>query len=1105
MAGTEQLTERAEDRLPGRAAGLAWALATLVLAVTVVPPWHAYFVRTADPVSLVGLAVVPSLVYGSLLVVLAVALRRRLRAAWWLAVVWWLVLPQVTRVVLVVRGEHVVPAVVGLVLTSALLVAALRGRRSFVARHVPGSLPIAAAVLGCGVVLTTLVGTLLVQRFGTAPDPLDAARYALGHLLLDVGRELLLDSAATAPWWVRAVVGVLGSITVLGAAVALFRAPADQRVLDVADEARVRTLLRDHGEHDSLGYFATRRDKSVVWDADGPGEARAGVSYRVVGGVSLASGNPVGDPSRWPEAVGRWLAEARAHGWTPAVMGVGEQAAAAYVAAGLSMIDLGDEAVVDLGDFTLTGPTMRPVRQSVSRLRRRGYVVTVARHGDLDAAQHAELREAAGHWRGDGGEERGFSMALGRLGDPLDADCVLVAARDADGRLRGFLSLVPWGRDGLSLDLMRRDPTADNGLVELMVATLAESGRALGITRVSLNFAMFREAFERGAEIGAGPVLRLWRRVLLLASRAWQLESLYRSNAKYLPAWQPRFLGFELVSDLPRVGTAVGSAEGFLELPTPLDLLRRLRGREREDELESGDEAHAAAVRALVPPPRDALADTLSSARRPEQVRVRMAKRDALLAAGVDPYPVAVPVTSALGKVRAAHGGMPADTRTGVVVAVAGRVLRRRDHGGRGFLVLRDAGSDLQVMVEVAALDPTSALVWDQLDLGDQLGVTGEVVTTRTGELSIDAARLVMAAKALRPLPDKHRGLTDPEARVRQRYVDLVVRPEARTAAYQRATIVRSARDSLHARGFTEVETPVLQTVHGGANARPFTTHVNAYDLDLSLRIATELHLKRLVVGGMERVFEIGRQFRNEGADATHNPEFTSLEVYQAYADHDVMRRLTEEVVREAAVAVHGEPVARTRDAAGRVVEHDLSGPWPVVPFCTAVSTALGEEVGPTTPVPELLRHAERCGIEVDVRPTWAAVLEELYGELCEARTTSPVFYTDFPADSAPLARPHRSTPGLAEKWDLVVNGSEQGTAYSELVDPVLQRRRLTEQSLLAAAGDPEAMVVDEDFLRALEHGMPPTGGMGLGIDRLVMNLVGGTIRDTILFPLVKP
>jgi lysyl-tRNA synthetase, class II len=748
---------------------------------------------------------------------------------------------------------------------------------------------------------------------------------------------------------------------------------------------------------------------------------------------------------------------------------------------------------------------MKAVRQSVARLQRRGYTTRVSRHGSLRPEYFQVLSDAAAQWRGDGGDERGFSMALGRLGDPLDGECLLVEAFDGDDQLRGFLSFAPWGRNGVSLDLMRRDPNADNGLVELMVSSLAERAGAFGVGRVSLNFAMFREAFERGSEIGAGPLARLWRQALVLASRNWQLESLYRSNAKYQPSWQPRFICFEYVSDLPRVGTAAGSAEGFLTRPS-LSLLHR-HGHEAEaGSLERAGQDYATEVTAYIPPEPDALAAALSEEGLPEQMRVRRDKLERLRARGIDPYPVGYPRTHTLAEVRAEAGDLPPDTATGAIVSVAGRVLLKRDGGKLGFATLRDGSGDLQIMV---ALDSVGAEALDHfrhdVDLGDHLGVTGEVVTTRRGELSVRASSLAITSKSIRPLPDKHKGLTDPEARVRARYVDLIIRPEAREIAYARSTVVRSVRDSLQARGFVEVETPVLQLIHGGANARPFETHMNAYDLDLYLRIATELHLKRLIVGGMERVFEIGRQFRNEGADFKHNPEFTSLEVYQTYGDYNTMRVLTQQIIQEAAVAVYGSAIARRADADGKITEYDLSGDWPVKTICQAVSEALGEETTADTPVEVLRRHADRLELELEPDASWGLLLEEIYGALCESTTTTPVFYTDFPKENSPLTRTHRVDPRLAEKWDLVIFAAEQGTAYSELIDPLDQRERLVSQSLRAAAGDAEAMQVDEDFLQALEYGMPPTGGMGMGIDRLVMNLTGLGIRDTILFPITRP
>ncbi len=1093
-----------DDRWPDRFAAVMYTFAAFSVAVSCVSDWRAYFARPEDVVSALTIPVVPSLVYAALLAVMGAALRRRIRAAWWLTFIWWLVIPWLARIAFLAQ-EFDLASVIGLVVVGAAIVLAWRVRYQFVVRHVAGSVRAALAIFVIGAAAVLAVGALLVGRFGHTGSADETQRYVLRQMLSEVGRHGSEGTAVSAPLWVHGVIGVLGAFVVVLSALMLFRPTPDTRTLSADDEARVRTLLRDFGDLDSLGYFATRRDKAVVWDRDEPTESRAGVSYRAFGSISLASGNPVGDPQAWDSAIARWRDHARGAGLSMAVMGAGPAGAAAYARAGLNAFEIGDEAILDLRGFSLNGPGMKQVRTAVARLHRRGYTTLVQRHGALDAAGFAEMAGAAAQWRGDGGDERGFSMALGRVEDPLDDDCVLVTARDTDGVLRGFLSFVPWGRNGLSLDLMRRDPTADNGLIELMVSALAERSATVGVGPVSLNFAMFREAFERGAELGAGPVARLWRQALLLASRNWQLESLYRSNAKYQPAWQPRFLCFEYASDLPRVGAAAGSAEGFLSRPSLSRFLRR-GGADEGGTLAGDTLEYADSVRRLIPPPEDAVAAALACRRVPEQVRVRRAKVDSLRARGIDPYPVTCPRSHTLAEVCRATGSLEPDTWTGTRVSVIGRVLLKRDLGGLGFAVLRDGSGDLQVMVSQEVVGAEVHALWRRdVDLGDHLGITGEVITTRQGELSVHVESLQIINKSLRPLPDKHKGLVDPEARVRQRYVDLIMRPEARDVARIRSTVVRSVRDSLHARGFMEVETPVLQRIHGGANARPFETHSNAYDLDLSLRIATELHLKRLLVGGMEKVFEVGRQFRNEGADSTHNPEFTSLEVYETCGDYHSMRRLTQAIVQEAATAVYGAPVARRPDVDGRIVEIDLSGDWPVQTVCGAVSAALGEAVTPDTSAADLHGHACRIGLDLDPRAPWGTVLEQLYEVLCESATTTPVFYTDFPKENAPLTRQHRLDPRLAERWDLVIFGSEQGTAYSELIDPVDQRARLTAQSLLAAAGDREAMQVDEDFLQALEYGMPPAGGMGLGIDRLVMNLTGLSIRDTILFPLVRP
>jgi lysyl-tRNA synthetase, class II len=487
-------------------------------------------------------------------------------------------------------------------------------------------------------------------------------------------------------------------------------------------------------------------------------------------------------------------------------------------------------------------------------------------------------------------------------------------------------------------------------------------------------------------------------------------------------------------------------------------------------------------------------------------MRIRREKLERLRDAGVDPYPVGFPRTTTLAALRADHPDLAPDTATGVRVGITGRVVLSRTGGKLCFATLRDGTGDLQVMLSLDRLGEQRLADWKRdVDLGDHVGVEGEVITSRRGELSVQADRWELTAKCLRPLPDKHKGLTDPEARVRQRYVDLIVNQEARDLLYLRSGVVRSIRRTLEDRGFTEVETPMLQTVHGGANASPFRTHINAYDLDLYMRIAPELYLKRLAVGGVERVFEINRNFRNEGADATHNPEFTMLEAYEAYGDYNTQAELTRAIVLNAARDALGTTVVRGVDPHGVEREIDLAEPWREVTVYGGVSEKLGAEITPDSTVEELRKLADAAGIPYEAKWGHGQIVLEMAERLLEEDAVHPTFIKDYPTEVSPLTRAHRSVPGVAEKWDLMIFGMEIGTAYSELIDPVEQRARLTAQSLLAAGGDAEAMQLDEDFLRALEYAMPPTGGMGLGVDRLVMMLTGKNIRETVLFPLVKP
>ncbi|MFH8726133.1 phosphatidylglycerol lysyltransferase domain-containing protein [Streptomyces termitum] len=496
---------------------------------------------------------------------LAITMRRRKRAAWILNTVLaglFLLLFAVVMVLPEIRRHP--QNWISLGLTAAFFAALLAGRREFYAKGDRSNPWLAAVVAVGGLLVTSLLAALLVTATNTAPGHagfLERWQYGVMRLVTlatDDGRF----PAITTPGWVDVVINVMSTLLLCAVLFAAFRSRRAVDPLTEEDERRLRALLDKHGDRDSLGYFALRREKSVIFS---PSE-KAAVAYRVVGGVSLASGDPIGDPEAWPGAIEPWLAEAREHGWIPAVMGAGEEAGVIYGRHGLDALELGDEAIVETADFTLEGRAMRTVRQAFNRVKRAGYGVRIRRHEDIPADEMDALLRKADDWR-DGATERGFSMALGRLGDPDDGRCVMLECTDGDGELRALLSFVPWGPKGLSLDLMRRDRDSENGLMEFMVIELLQRSKEIGITQVSLNFAMFRSVFERGSKLGAGPVLRLWRSLLGFFSRWWQIESLYRANAKYRPIWEPRFMLFEKSADLLRIGLAAGRAEGFLEAP----------------------------------------------------------------------------------------------------------------------------------------------------------------------------------------------------------------------------------------------------------------------------------------------------------------------------------------------------------------------------------------------------------------------------------------------------------------------------------------------------------------------------------------------------------
>ncbi|MFN3002550.1 bifunctional lysylphosphatidylglycerol synthetase/lysine--tRNA ligase LysX [Mycolicibacterium wolinskyi] len=1040
-----------------------------------------------------------SFAWAFVLALLAAALAARKRIAWWILVLYMVGAVGWNLGDLVGGGNTAAEDVgesIGLVFHAAAIAFLVLARNQFWAKVRRGALFKSAVVLVAGMAIGILAAWGLLELFPGTLAPEWRLPYAINRVsgFATVPTEVFEGYSHT---FLNDIFGLFGALALIAAAIVLFQSQRATNALTGEDESAIRGLLTLYGKNDSLGYFATRRDKSVVFAPNG----RAAITYRVEIGVCLASGDPVGDPKAWPQAIEAWLQLCQTYGWAPGVMGASSTAAEAFRAAGLNALQLGDEAILHPENFRLSGPDMRAVRQAVTRARRAGASVRIRRHRELSEAEMAAVIERADAWR-DTETERGFSMALGRLGDPADGDCLLVEAVQNDGHkdaVVAMLSLVPWGSNGVSLDVMRRSPQSPNGTIELMVSELCMQSEDIGVSRISLNFAMFRSAFEQGAQLGAGPVARMWRGLLVFFSRWWQLETLYRSNMKYQPEWVPRYACYEDARLVPRVGVASVIAEGFLVLPFS-----------RRNKQHTGD--HVAAPADLVqsgrlhrdgstPDMAGIEADTTDDTeppRLPEQVRVRMAKLKALQDKGVDAYPV--------GQAPSHTVAAALDTADGETLTVAGRVLRVRDYGGVLFAQLRDWSGEVQLLLDNSQLtDGNTADFTATIDLGDLVEVTGSIGVSRNGTRSLIVTSWRLIGKCLRPLPDKWKGLTDQEARVRARYVDLAVNTEARDLIRARSGALHAIRETLYAKGFLEVETPILQQIHGGANARPFLTHINAYDLDLYLRIAPELYLKRLCVGGVERVFELGRAFRNEGVDFSHNPEFTLLEAYQAHADYNVWIDGCRELIQNAAQAANGAHVFLRPREDGVLEPVDISGEWAVKTVHDAVSEAIGEHITAETDLATLRRLCDSAGIPYLTHWDAGAVVLEMYEHLVEDQTTEPTFYKDFPTSVSPLTRPHRSIPGVAERWDLVAWGVELGTAYSELTDPVEQRRRLQEQSLLAAGGDPEAMELDEDFLQAMEYAMPPTGGLGMGVDRVVMLITGRSIRETLPFPLAKP
>ncbi|MFI5714927.1 bifunctional lysylphosphatidylglycerol synthetase/lysine--tRNA ligase LysX [Nocardia sp. NPDC051750] len=1038
-----------------------------------------------------------NLLWAAMAGLLALSLSRRKRLAWWAALIYlasWLPV----NLVDIVR-EHDRHAAVALVVHVSAVVALVAGRTQFGARTLPCSPRPAATVGAAGLAAAGLAGWCVVQLF---PGSLSSGGARALFVVSQLTATLTVqgDLAGSAPFGTAFLVGLFGALVFAATIGVLLRTQRTEHALTETDETALRGLLNGPDPAGSIDYFTTRRDRSVVFTPNG----RAAIGFRVELGICLALGDPIGARDCWPQAVEAWQRHADRFGWPVAVIGASETGVPVYRRAGLTAEPAGAEALLDTRTFSLATPELRPVRDAVARLRKQGVTVRIRRHREIGTAEFARLAVAAEQWRHTE-TERGYPLPLGRLGDRRDEDCLLVEAIDADGHTVGLLSLVPWGRTGVTLELLRREPDSAEDITDLLIAEFALRAEQHGIEQVSLNFTVFRSVFEaaghrseprsvrriRSVATTMTPLLRGARTLPLSFSQWWQLDRLYRCGMRYQPRWMPRFVLASDPRDLPRIAVASARAEGLLpRLPGGTGAFT-YTGRYR------AAPANAAVVRPEITVPAPVTDPAPEHDRRPEQMRVRIDKLERLTAANIDPYPRPFPPTHTVAAARRVPRG--------TTVRVSGRLLRLRDCGGVLFAVVRDWTSDIQLLLDRDRLGAQRCAEFAELvDLGDLISVSGQLGYSRRGELSLLVADWRMLGKCLRPLPGKWHGLTDPDTRMRRGYLDLMIDRDARELLVRRSAVLRSLRDALHDGGFLEVSSPVLQPGSGTGTARSMRTQIDADNADLHLRVAPEAALKRLCVGGVEKVFELGPSFRNTRAGARHLPEFTLLEAYEAHSDHQRMMTLCRQLVQQAALAANDSMIAMRPRPGGSLEAVDLSGEWRVRSIYEALGQEAGTEITPETDLPDLRELCEKA--DITCQPGWdhGRTVYALYQRLVAETTSEPTFYTDFPTAVSPLARPHRRRTGLAERWDLVAGGIELGSGRSELTDPVELRRRFTAHARLAADGGPAGTGLDEEFLCALEHAMPPTGSLSLGVERVLMLLTGRPIRETQSFPLVR-
>lgn len=846
------------------------------------------------------------------------------------------------------------------------------------------------------------------------------------------------------------------------------------RVLTAEDELRIRQLLAQHGEQDSLGYFATRRDKMVIFAPD----TKAAITYRILGGISLASADPIGSEASWPAAIHEWLKEARENGLIPAVLAAGERGVRYYQQHGLKALELGDEAVIDVQEFSAPSRQRTPLLKAARRLQLAGYKAQVRRQKDIPTTELYSLTLRAAQWREKHKERGGFSMALSRLGEPADDRCVLVEAFDPAGMLQGLLSLVPWGRHGLSLDFMCANRSGQSGLSEFMIHELVAASPRLDVSRISLNFVMFRSVFEQASRVGAGAFILGYRACLRLLSRTVQLESLYRFTVKSDPRWHPRFSCFPHVHQVPRITWMSLTAEGYLlywrQIPLPHS---------------EGDTASFVDTVQEISKQPPSIKKRISGRKVHRADRSRREKLNKYGEGGNEPYMMSFVTDSELAAVRKQFCELPSNTRSGQSCRVAGRVVAKREMGKVCFLVLSDFNGNIQAILDAQVLGRCHLReIVRQIDLGDMLGVKGEILKSQRGELSVLVCEWVLTAKCLHPFP-LERARESGESRLeRPSYLELITCKESREMVLLEYRVRSALQKCLIQRNFQEVETPI-GLVH---RFRQENTHrflsSNITSPYIYMQNASGLYLKSLCVAGMGRIFEFSRGVCSK-AEQTPDQEVTSLELYQVYTDYLGAIDLARELIQQATRTALGREIVEGHKCES-VVKIDISGQWNVIPVHAAVAAALHSPITIETEHDELVRACTCAGVAIPTDASSEQLVMCAFEQLVVTTTVQPTFYIDYPLSSSPFTRQTRHDSRLAERWGLFAFGVEIATGSSELTDPIERQRRSTLQLFDAAtAVDSNAVELEEELLLALEYGMPPTASLKMRLDRVLVIL----------------